>query len=339
MTDLNQKNAIQKVLVRLPNWLGDLVMSLSFIEALKLQYPEAEIHVIVKDSLSKVLEKIGGISKIFEFSKTEYPGLMGNYKFGKKVRGNDSYDVFFCLPNSFSSAFMGYFTRSKSRVGYKNELRGTLLTHAFQKLRPGQHRVEEYLNLLTNFTQKTIKSPLPRLTSETNNHRLVPDGKNLLLNITSEAESRKMPLELAGSIGSAISEKHGYRIVLTGLKKDKDQIQELVQKFKPNVDFIDLCGKTTLEDLIHILRTVNAVITTDSGIAHLSNALATKTIVLFGAGDDSNTRPYNPQNLKIIRKKGVSCAPCVSNTCRFGHLDCMKINSEEVVEAFEALIA
>ena len=92
-----------KILVRLPNWLGDLVMSSGFIRALSILEPDSTVDVIVKDSLSELIPLFEGINAHIPFSKVEYPGIFGAIKFGRTCSASDHYDMFFTLPDSFSS--------------------------------------------------------------------------------------------------------------------------------------------------------------------------------------------------------------------------------------------
>ena len=92
-----------KILLRLPNWLGDVVMSTAFVNAARQVYPGAEIDVIIKKELGGIAALIPGISKIHLFSKQDYKGLGGVYRFGKSLRA-EKYDLFFNLPFSLSSS-------------------------------------------------------------------------------------------------------------------------------------------------------------------------------------------------------------------------------------------
>ncbi len=327
-----------KILIRLPNWLGDIIMSTAFINAVIESYPDSQIDVIIKKELKGVLDYCEGIHHIYEFSKNDFSGLVGAYRFGKKVSQREMYDFFFCLPNSFSSAWMGFFTKSKKRIGYQNELRSFLLTHAIP-IQKNLHRVEDYTYLLSKVTSAIPTSFAVSLQAQTNNNALLPKGKNLLLNIHSEAQSRRMPLELATKILTAIQENHHFNIILTGSKKDIPHAAQLENNFE-SADFIyNFTGKTSLNELFEMVSRLDYIITTDSGMAHIGNAFNIPSIVLFGAGNENNTRPYNAKDLKIIRKAGLDCAPCISNTCQFGVPKCLvELEVMEILLALDTFI-
>jgi lipopolysaccharide heptosyltransferase II len=311
-----------RILVRLPNWLGDVVMSFAFIDALRNAYPECVIDVIIKEELREIVSYYNNITEIIEFSKEKFPGLSGTYKFGKKISKQHKYDIFFCLPNSFSSAWMGFFTGSKIRIGYKKEFRNFLLTHSYKE-NTNLHRVEGYVNLLTSFKKIQISNISVTLIKHTITSNLLPKGKNLLLNINSEAESRKIPIEFAERLIIGIISKYELNIILTGGKKDILHMSQLECKLNLPNSVYNYAGKTDLLDLIKIVSEADYVMSTDSGIAHLANALSINTIVFFGAGDENKTKPYNTKNLKIIRRYGLPCAPCVSNKCIYDQPICL----------------
>jgi lipopolysaccharide heptosyltransferase II len=327
-----------KILVRLPNWLGDILMSLAFIDALNKVYPKCEIGIIVKKELRDIVSYYDNKTKIYEFSKAEFPGLLGTYRFGQWISKKYKYELFFCLPNSFSSAWMGFFTRSKIRIGYKKEFRDFLLTHSYRE-NADLHQVEKYVNLLNRFTgiqwtanSITLKKPL-------NRSNLLPKGKNLLLNINSDATSRRMPIDLAKRLIIEIHRKYAFNFILTGRKQDIPFGSQLESELNFMKSVFNYTGKTDLLDLIKLVSEVDYIISTDSGVAHLGNAFSKKTVVIFGAGNEDNTRPYNTKNLRIIRKKGLNCAPCVSNNCKYKQPICLvEIDTNLVLKAMDALI-
>ena len=178
-------------------------MSIPFLEQLQKEYPEASVSVIVKKELESLLQYFPPVSDKFIFSKSEYPGLHGVYRFGKQISKKNKFDLFFSLPDSFSSALMGWAIGSKKRVGYSNEARSVFLTRSFKK-NTSQHRVLQYLDLLQKFTGKEY---IRRDVKFSN----IPDSsktKSLIVNIHSEAISRRLPKEKAISIITHLQKKH-----------------------------------------------------------------------------------------------------------------------------------
>ena len=308
------KSAELKVLIRLPNWLGDVVMSSAFIGAVRKLYPEAIVDVIVKKELSDAAAMIPGVGHIHRFSKQEYKGLAGAYRFGKKLK-TGKYDLYFNLPQSLSSQVMAWASGCKRRVGFMKEGSLFLMTDSFKKPE-NAHRVAEYVSLIEQYTNTQISDRLVGF--EVRQFDAFASNK-LLINFNSEASSRRMPVDKAIHISNLLLNKF-KKITLSFIGSPK--------------------GKTTLKELAGLMAASTALLTTDSGPAHLANGVGTPTIVLFGAGNEYNTAPYNKRNLTVIRYGKLSCEPCVSNTCKlYGIPKCLQMIDEmEIISALDLLI-
>jgi len=330
-------NSQKHILVRLPNWVGDVIMALPFIDAVKKTFPEHQIHVVIKKGLEDILSFTEGIDTIFTYSKKEYKGLIGGYKFGKLLSKKFDYEFFYSLPNSFSSAWIGYFTKSKNRIGFKNEMRNFLLSEACEKP-TGQHRVNDYLHLLKEFSTigvAEVKSSL-QLKEKSSYVSNTPVKKNLLLNINSEAFSRRIPVESAASLLLKLGETNNYTIYLSGSNKEIPYVKKVLNLLPEDFRIENRAGRTSLKELFELVGSMDFVVSTDSGIAHISNAFGINTVVIFGAGEERKTRPFNSRNLKIIRKPDLECAPCVSNECIFNSPKCIsELNMDRVVSALQ----
>jgi len=312
-----------KILIRLPNWLGDVVMSTAFINAAREFYPQALIDVIIKKELAGIAELIPGLNKIHFFSKQEYRGLSGVYRFGKALR-QQQYDIYFNLPHSLSSAIMAKASGAKERIGFSKEGGFFLMTRSYKK--PANlHRVDEYLYLLESYTGKQVINKQVRLDVG------VPQEKKecIVVNFNSEASSRRMPIAKGRAmINTLIGAFNGLTFTFVGSPKERVYIDELISGLD-NSRIENLAGTTNLKGLAGLMASANAILTTDSGPAHLANSVGTPTVVLFGAGNENNTAPYNKTNLTVIRYGELICEPCVRNTCKlYGIPKCMEMLDE-----------
>jgi lipopolysaccharide heptosyltransferase II len=313
-----------KILVRLPNWLGDVVMSTAFIAAVKQFYPTAQVDVIIKKELSSIASLIPGLTKIHSFSKDEYKGLGGVYRYGKLLRV-ENYDMFFTLPDSLSSAVMGKATGAKERIGFSKEGGFFLLTKVLKRPK-NVHRVDEYLSILEQLNEMPVTGRKVAL------H--VTDAKPnglILINFNSEAESRRMPLDKGRALLKLLTNTFtDVKFGLIGGPKDAVYIEELLVN-APNQNRIEnYTGKTTLAGLANLMAGAKGLLSTDSGPAHLGNSLGLPVIALFGAGDENNTAPYSKTNLTILRAGQLNCEPCVRNECKlYGIPKCMELLDEQ----------
>ena len=317
-------------MIRLPNWLGDVVMSTAFVQSVRQLYPQAQIDVIIKKELMEIAGLIPNLHKVYSFSKKDYPGLRGVYSFGKTLR-EEKYDLFFCLPDSLSSALMGWATASRKRIGFSKEGRFFLLTNSYK--RPiGLHRTDEYISLLEKFADKRITERSVKLSGKKPGHR----DDAVLINFNSEAVSRRMPVDKGIRLMNMLTNSFkSTRFIVIGAPKEKEYVDELLRNAENSDRLQNYAGKTSLEGLCNLMTASKALLTTDSGPAHLANGLGLPTVVLFGAGDEHNTAPYNKQYLTVIRAGLLACEPCVRNTCKlYGIPKCLQLLDEmQIVNA------
>ena len=321
------------ILIRLPNWLGDVVMSSAFVGAVKEFYPGAVIDAIVKKELGDAASLIPGLNKLYFFSKQESPGLMSAYSFGKQLRA-EKYDLFFNLPESFSSQVMAKGTRAKKRVGFSKEGSFFLLTNSFERPK-NVHRVEEYVSLLEQFCGKKAGSISVELNVDKPDQ---PVDNLVIINFNSEASSRRMPLEKAKHILNLLTNTFiKTHFTFIGSKKEAEFIEQVIEGADHKDRLENFAGRTDLAGLASLLGSANIVLTTDSGPAHLANSVGAPTVVLFGAGNERNTAPYNKKGLRVIRYGKLECEPCVKNTCKlYGVPKCMQMIDEmEIIAALK----
>lgn len=322
-----------KILVRLPNWLGDVVMSTAFVKALAANYPNAEIHLIIKKELAGIGELISTPHQLHLFSKKEFKGAFGAYKFGKQLQ-KFNFDLFFSLPNSFSAALMGFATKAKIRVGFGGDARFFLLTKTFAQPKQ-QHRVLDYISLLEQFTQKKLDDVAVSLTAE----KIDLEKKLILINFNSEAVSRRMPLEKGKSIlASLLHNFPNANFGLIGSPKEREFVQSFINFF-PDQSFTNYAGKTDFKTLVNLMASASFMLSTDSGPAHVANSTYTPLLVLFGAGNENNTAPFNKKKLHTLRLGKLSCEPCVKNICIYGLPKCLEeLDNHKIVETAKTYV-
>lgn len=297
------------ILIRLPNWLGDMVMSTAFVQAVQDEYPAASIDLVAKEGIDFLLDYFPEHGQRYIFSKKVYQGLGGAWKFGKMIAARKKYDLFFCLPDSLSSGIICFASGAKNSIGFKKELRSVFLTHAFNR-KKNLHRVEEYVDLLKQYIKKDI--PVPPVKLQLN----APETTgSLVININSEADSRRLPKEKAISIITAVRQAINNEIILVGSHTETEFVDAVYNALPDKTNIRNKAGKTNLPELLQLFAASAALLSTDSGPAHVANALGVHTIVLFGAGNENNTAPYNKNNCSIIRLGKLACEPCIKNTC------------------------
>ncbi len=302
-----------------------MVMSVAFMKQLEEVYQGAEISVIVKEELEQLLSFFPAIRHRFIFSKKKFKGSKGAWRFGKIISKRENFDLFFCLPDSYSSAIMGFSGNATERIGYKNVFRDLLMTKTFAK-RKNVHRVEEYADLLELFSKNKPTSLSVQL------ENIETRTGDVIVNVNSEASSRRLPALEAISLINNLRGQIKNRIVLTGAPREKDFVENIYNALDNTENILNIAGKTSLMELAKFISGASVMLSTDSGVAHLANALGVYTVVMFGAGNETKTAPFNKEKCSVIRLGELSCEPCENNTCkRFGIPKCLTLLSDQQI--------
>ena len=305
-------------------------MSTGFLNKCSDIFGKSAVDVIVKKEFSEFVRSLPSVDNVFAFSGKEGSGFRHMRLFAAQFKGK--YDLYFALPGSFSSALTGFLSGIPERIGYSGQFRSFFLTKHYSKPQ-GLHRAEEFARLLKDYTDdpcSDIRVSLPPVTLEPG---FIPEAGSektkIIFNINSSGTSRRIPLAKAKRIALMLMEKFDPVLILTGGSRDTEYTRRLEESIGTGPKMINLSGKTSLEQAAGIICEANLVISADSGLAHLSNSMGIPTIVLFGAGDENNTAPYNKDTLCIVKAHGLYCIPCIKNECRHGAPICIENLSED----------
>ena len=332
------------ILVRLPNWLGDLVMSSAFVNACAEHYAGSRIDVIVKKIHSPLMGLFDGIGEIYSFDPGISRSMVPWIRFSRSIADRKKYDRFFCLPDSFSSALGAFLTRSRHRIGYAHEWRSLLLTHSYPKPL-SVHRAREYRHLLDVYAGNDgLADPVVRLNASAlgrvKTGLAMADAARpvILFNPNSEAQSRRIPLQKAVAIADSLLQEFDGTLVLPGADSDRSFTRAIRERLRRPARCLDLAGTTDCLELAALCHAADLVVSADSGIAHLAAALDRPVAVLFGAGDPASTAPLTPK-LAVLRATDIPCAPCVSNLCADQDPPCiMRIDEADLIRKCRALL-
>ncbi len=331
------------IIVRMPNWLGDIVMATPVLKAIKTQFPKCRLTAMCQYPGSMLLAHDPHLDELFAFKKQKPLFFRRDQQrsITEKLRiGN--YDLGILLTNSVSSAWWFYQGGVKKRVGYGRFFRRILLTDAFEY--PDQeesiHQVEIYLKLLEGIGIQTKKSePYLTLSFEAQNQM-----KKKLKHLGIVLEKKKIGVVMGASYGQAkcwpkesFFELMQYfqnenpqsldQFIFIGDMKQKQQAEEICERF-PHLT-LNLCGKTSVYELMHLIGCLDLVITNDSGPMHIAAACGVPVVALFGSTSPTKTGPYRKEG---VLYESVTCSPCYRRTCPID-FSCMKgITVEKVVD-------
>ena len=309
----------EAILVRTPNWLGDLIVSTGFVSALLHRFPRARVDLVVRAGFEALpLPQRGAV---LPFDRHATPAGA----FGRSLKGR-GYTHVFVLPPSFSAAWMAWRSGVRWRIGYGGAGRSWLLRPAFRhRNKPRSvHLLQEYLDLLAPWLAVRAHEHPPRLAATPEwlarhwpraVHWL---GRPVVLAPGAEyGPAKQWPAEHYRAVARALAGQ-GWEVAVVGLAQDRALGAAILDGIAPAYN---LCGETDLAQLTALLAGAALLISNDSGAMHLAAALGTPQLAVFGSTNPAWTGPINPQGRVLYR--GQRCSPCYARTCRFGHTRCL----------------
>ncbi len=330
--------APKSILVRMPNWVGDLVMATPLLTDLREAFPQASITAMCRTPLCELLEEDAAIDELFcftkpvnDFSRRQERDIIGKIRSGK-------YDIGILTTNSFSSAWWFWQGSVKRRIGYAGHFRRWLLNKPLALSKEKEHQVNRYKQLLAPLGITQSKTA-PRLyvtekevdvSKELLYQRGYVRGAKLIgVNPGASYGSAKCwPLERFRSLAKALLEKTDAYVVFFGDANQTQLVKQIVQGLPARV--MDLSGITSLRELACIIKDCNVLVTNDSGPMHIAAAFRTPLVALFGSTDDAVTGPYASSG--VVINKRVHCAPCFNRVCPIDFRCMEQIGVAEVLE-------
>ncbi len=326
----------KKILVIKPSSLGDVVHSLPFLSALRESFPRAEIHWVIAKGLEDILTGHPMINKIWVINKDMWKKLshirssLHELRVFRKGLREERYDIVVDLQGLLRSGIIALSTGSSIRVGFQEAREGSRLFYT-QTVKGGKdvHAVDRYLKIAAflGCSVEYVCFPLPlyahsslinRYSLLSNNYAVIAPGARW--------KTKRWPPEKFGELASLLP----FNSVVVGGKGDLDYSNKVVALSKGKA--LSIAGKTSLKELIEVIRGARFFVSNDSGPMHIAAALGIPVFAIFGPTNPLRTGPYG-RGHKVIRGD-VSCAPCYLRTC--DNLRCMeKLPTEKVLEAIK----
>ena len=336
-----------KILVVGPSWVGDSVMAQTLYKRIKKELPSSQIDVMSPHWSLALLERMPEVCKkiVSPFSHGETK-LFERYKLGQGLK-KENYDRAIVLTNSLKSSLIPYFARIGVRTGWLGEFRYGLINdiRSSKKLKKSL-MVEKFAALSLYEENYSIENlTFPELEIDFANQRKfleefsIDYSKNTMA-ICPGAEfgpSKRWPAEYYAEIAKFYVNK-GWNVLCIGSKNDEDIGIEIgsLNNLRCNESFINLIGKTSLQDAIDILAFTEKVVTNDSGLMHIAAAVKTPLVALYGPSSPEYTPPLISKK-KILRKtQGYEKVRYGSNEKGY-HQSLLDIKPEEVLNALEEL--
>jgi len=316
-----------KVLVVAPAWIGDLIISSAFINALKKSDSNLQIDLLVNENLSDIAMFLPNITNII-ISKTSHGKFSFFYRLqlGFNLRKNN-YSKSYILTNSLKSAIIPFIAGIKDRISYLGEYRYGLINRIIKTIDRNKGMVNRYLNIL----DREYTTDLQPLFNIGDNQKKLEEKYSInkkYIVICPDAEygpAKKWPAQnWVNLVENLIS---NYQVVVVGLD---NSIKNKINTLESN-NIINLIGKTSLKDAVEVLSSAECVVSNDSGLMHLSSAVDVPVVGIYGSSSPKYTPPLCEESKHEIIYKDLDCSPCFKRSCPLGHTNCLNYITVDMV--------
>ena len=318
------------ILIRATNWVGDAVMSLPALRAVRERYSTARISVLAKPWVADLYGREKFIDEIILYNG------QSPWQTGRQLRRR-GFDCAILLQNAFEAAWIAWLARIPARIGYKRDGRQLLLTRALDVPKPGEIPRHERFYYLELLRRAGLIDSLPACEAIRLQRGATPNGRPVI-GISPGAAygtAKRWPPERFADAAGTLAVARGASIALFGSKTERELCQEVAERMTGH-QVVNYAGQTTLAQFIDLASGCELFLTNDSGSMHIASALGVPTVAIFGATDDTTTGPTG-RNARVVRQ-AVDCSPCLLRQCPIDHRCMTGVSAERVVkEALELL--
>jgi len=336
----------ENIIVKMPNWLGDLVMGTPILHDIRKKWPKAAMTAMCQTNVSQLLKFDPNLNDIYSYKKpsgwihrSQHLNIIETLQKGE-------YDLGILLTNSFSSAWWFWRANIANRIGFACNLRSWLLNRAvpFPLKRKSQHLVLTYKALLEPLGIPLSSTP-PRLYISLQEKQAAETllsscdinlNQQILVGINPGAaygSAKCWPPERFKQVTERLLQDPRIAIVYFGDQAGAPLVHAICQNFDKRV--VNLAGKTSIRELLALIQSCSVFLTNDSGPMHIASALNIPLVAIFGSTSDVQTGPYSGGT---VIHKHVECSPCYKRVCPIDFRCMKRIEVDEVYHSLQRII-
>lgn len=333
-----------KLLIRATNWVGDAIMALPALRAVRGRFPEAEIAILARPYVADIYRDQQICNRLIAYdSHGKHAGILGRERLAAELRAV-KFDVALLLQNAFDAAWLAWRAGIPERIGYARDGRGFFLTKAIPVAKADEippHEKFYYLELLRRagwIDSLPDESFIALNVSEENRQR----AAEFLAQSGARSDSLRIAIGAGASYGSAkcwppsrfaelanrLQSQTDADVVLFGTAAEAAVTRAISSELRRPP--IDLTEKTAIADLPALFSQCHLFIGNDSGAMHVAAAVGLPVVAVFGPTDPFGTAPVTPR-CTIVQQKPY-CSPCFLRHCPTDHR-CMRAITPDMVEA------
>ena len=323
-----------RILIRSSNWLGDAVMSVPAVRAIKNGRPDAHVTIAAPAKIAPMWKLVPEVDAILPLASNSLLAAV------RSIRGRPGFDVAILLPNSLRVALEALLSGVRRRVGYRGHSRSWLLNQVIPALPPPrrlEHQSVRYLRIAQRCGAADNKQPTAKIQIAASNQSSAIDYQPLKIGLCPGAEygpaKRWLPERFAEA-AVRIAAQAPVQWVLLGTSKDAEVGEQIAAGLGNSC--VNRIGQTTLDQLILALRECRLLLTNDTGTMHLASLLGIPVVAIFGSTEPDLTGPLGDHH--IVLRHRVECSPCFLRKCPID-FRCMKaVAVQQVVDAVLSIL-
>ena len=335
-----QTQIFKKILIRLPNWIGDAVLAIPAITAVRSFYKHSEITLLGLYPVLQLLKQNGIADRTITIER-KGPTLFGKLALVQELK-KEKFDLAILLQNAFEAAFIAFLSGIPYRYGFDRDGRRFLLSHPIPSPRLEKiHQLDYYLELVGAIkgVDPLWSIPTLHLTEEEKENagqvleQNAISKSDLIIGINAGAaygSAKRWIPERFAQLGDRLIKKNA-KVIFFGSPRERRMIERIIESMEGKP--VNLAGKTEIRELMGLISQCNLFVTNDSGPMHIASALEIPLIAIFGSTDSNTTSPVGLQNL-IIRKE-IECSPCLLRECPIDHRCMSSISVDDVMQAVD----
>ena len=329
-----------RILIRSSNWLGDAVMSVPAVRAIKNGRPDVHVTIAVPDKIAPMWKLNPEVDAIIPLSKGSLLPVV------RQLRQQMPFDLAILFPNSLRVALETWLSGIPRRVGYRGHCRSWLVNQIVREPRkpgPPEHHSLRFLRIARECgaeTERTSNVQRPTLNVQLSDSDQLStiNHQPLKIGLCPGAEygpaKRWLP-ERFVEAAAKITAQSSAQWILLGTKKDAAIGEQIAAAIGDHC--VNRIGQTTLDQLIDELRRCSLLLTNDTGTMHLAALLGVPVVAVFGSTEPRLTGPLG--NGHTILRHHVECSPCFLRECPID-FRCMKaITADEVAHTVLSMLA
>ncbi len=332
------------VLVVGPSWVGDMVMAQALYRLLVERSPGVSIDVLAPPWSLPIIARMAEVRRGIELRVNHGELALGRRRALGLALRKEHYSRAIVLPRSYKAALTPWFARIPRRTGFRGEWRYGLLND----VRASDPRLDQTVKRFVALGAEPTEAPLavlpprlrPRLALDQQNaarlrreHGIAEDSPIVVLMPGAEyGPAKRWPLERFAVVAASLA-RQGVDVLVLGSAKERD-LGEGVRTTAADARVRNLCGLTTLGDVVDLCAVSHVAVTNDSGLLHVAAAAGTHVVAIYGSSSPDFTPPLTAH--RTVLYQGLDCSPCFERTCPLGHLRCLhEIDPAAVVSAVE----